>query len=126
MALHNKLGQAGEWLATELLIKRGYTIRETNWRLNHLEIDIIAQEQGNLLHIVEVKTRADDDAFDPLDAIDKKKMSHMIAAANAYVQMCNLDFDIQFDIIVIVGLGTENQRIEYLPDAFYPKLKKIF
>ena len=123
MALHNILGKEGELLATEFLIKRGYTIRETNWKLNHLEIDIIAQEKGNVLHIVEVKTRADDEAFDPLDAITSKKISHMVAAANAYVNMTGLDYDVQFDIMVIVGTSPADFRIEYLPDAFFPPLR---
>ena len=123
MVQHNILGKEGERMATEFLIKRGYIIRETNWKLNHLEIDIIAQEKGNRLHIVEVKTRSDDKDFDPLDAIDKKKIAHMIAAANAYVLTTGLDYDVQFDIIIIVGKTPEEFRLEYIPDAFYPPLK---
>ena len=44
MAQFNKLGQQGEQTACEFLIAKGYTVRETNWRLGHLEIDIVAQE----------------------------------------------------------------------------------
>ena len=40
MARHNTLGKEGEEAACDFLIGRGYTIRETNWRLGHLEIDI--------------------------------------------------------------------------------------
>ena len=56
MAQHNQLGKAGEKEAMEFLIKQGLTIRETNWRMDKLEIDIIAQKDG-VLYFVEVKSR---------------------------------------------------------------------
>ena len=46
MARHNQLGKAGEKEAVEFLIKQGFTIRETNWRMDKLEIDIIAQREA--------------------------------------------------------------------------------
>ena len=58
MAWHNQIGREGEQAAYEFLISKGYTVRETNWRMGHLEIDIVAHEPAlNRLHIVEVKTR---------------------------------------------------------------------
>ena len=47
MADHNLLGKAGEQEAVEFLVRQGFTVRETNWRLGKLEIDIIAQERGS-------------------------------------------------------------------------------
>jgi len=37
--------------------------------------------------------------------------------------MTGLDYDVQFDIMVIVGTSPADFRIEYLPDAFYPPLR---
>lgn len=56
MAKHNKLGLAGENAAIAYLKEKGYTIRDRNWRKNHLELDIIASINNELV-IVEVKTR---------------------------------------------------------------------
>lgn len=121
MAQHNLLGKAGEQEAVDFLVRQGFTIRETNWRMNKLEIDIVAQE-GMLLHFVEVKTRSSDEHFDPLRAINDAKKRHMVAAASAYLNYYQLQCEVQYDVIILVGEpGFFN--IEYYPDFFMPKLK---
>ena len=55
MAYHNELGTLGEELATNHLIRKGYTILARNYTFQKAEIDIIAQ-YDTLLIIVEVKT----------------------------------------------------------------------
>ena len=40
-------------MAVEYLIERGYTVRERNWRMNKLELDIVAEKNARLI-IVEV------------------------------------------------------------------------
>lgn len=121
MAQHNELGKAGEQIAQEFLIKQGYIIRETNWRLNKLEIDIVAEGNG-VLHIVEVKTRSHDDKFDPLRSITEAKKRRLIHAANGYMSYHQLKMEIQFDVIVIVGRAG-NFDLQYIPNAFYPRLR---
>lgn len=71
MARHNELGKWGEEQVVEKLILDGYTIAERNWRMNHLEIDIVAT-RGEDIVFVEVKTREDGHS-NPLDAITPKK-----------------------------------------------------
>ena len=122
MAQHNLLGKAGENEAVEFLIKQGLTIRETNWRMNKMEIDIIAMGPGMLLHIVEVKTRTSDEYFDPMRAITRAKKRHMVNSANAYINYYGLQCEIQYDVIILIG-SEGNFRLEYYPDLFVPKLK---
>ena len=55
MSAHNILGKAGEDAAAKYLEQNGYTIRDRNWRKNHLELDIVADKDKELI-IVEVKT----------------------------------------------------------------------
>ena len=57
MAIHNALGKAGEDAAAAYLERNGYEIRDRNWRKNHLELDIVATKDNELI-IVEVKTRS--------------------------------------------------------------------
>ena len=66
----------------DMLVGLGYAIVERNWRVGHLEIDIVASARPYSF-FVEVKTRAADSPEDPLDAIDRRKQAHMAAAANA-------------------------------------------
>ncbi|MBQ9585303.1 MAG: YraN family protein [Muribaculaceae bacterium] len=122
MAQHNLLGKIGEKKAVDFLIKQGFTIRETNWRMDKFEIDIIAQEPGMLLHIVEVKTRTTDEYFDPMRAINSAKKRHMVASANAYINFYQLQCEIQYDVIILIG-SEGNFKLEYYPNLFVPKLK---
>lgn len=122
MAQHNQLGKAGEKEAMEFLIKQGVTIRETNWRMDKLEIDIIAQGPDMVLHIVEVKTRSNDEYFDPMRSITRAKKQHMVASANAYINYYGLQCEIQYDVIILIG-SEGNFKLEYYPDLFVPRLK---
>lgn len=123
MAFHNQFGKLGEQLAVDFLVTKGMIIRERNWRLNKLEIDIVAETPAdNRLHIVEVKTRSSDDVYDPLQSITRSKIRNLVNAANGYINMVKLDYEIQFDIIIIVGTP-QNYRLDFYPDAFQPPLR---
>ena len=127
MAKTNVIGKEGEQAACEYLISKGYTVRDTNWRMGHLEIDIVAQEpSANLLHIVEVKTRAKSniERYDPMEAINRKKISNLVNAANGYIQYYQLPMYIQFDVMILVGQATDYE-IHYIPNAFEASLKTI-
>ncbi|MDE6093431.1 MAG: YraN family protein, partial [Muribaculaceae bacterium] len=56
MAQHNETGSRGEDMAVSYLVAHGYDIVDRNWRMNHLELDIVASK-GSRLFFVEVKTR---------------------------------------------------------------------
>ena len=117
MAQHNELGNKGEMLAVDFLIKKGYIILDTNWRFQKAEVDIIAQK-GETLAVVEVKTRSTTDFGNPQDFIKPKKIKMLVSAIDEYVISKDLDVEVRFDIIAIVR---ENKKftIEHLEDAFY-------
>ena len=123
MAEHNDLGKWGEQLARDLLIAKGYGIIETNWRSCNLELDIIAQK-GCRVVFIEVKTRSDD-YVDPLQAIDRKRINHLVRAARSYIEAYDLKLEYQFDIITVVGHPASNEKpkIEHIEDAFLPPLR---
>ncbi|MCM1377081.1 MAG: YraN family protein [Clostridium sp.] len=117
----NELGQFGEEMAMEHLMKEGYVIRERNWRAkNHAEIDIIAQ-YGEMIVFVEVKSRSG--TFqDPLEAVTPKKIRKIISGANIYMKMVEHDYSYRFDIISIKGTP-DHFELEHIPDAFIPPLR---
>ena len=117
MAQHNDLGKLGEELAVEFLEKAGYAILETNWVFQKAEIDIIAQK-GDVLAIVEVKTRSSVDFGLPQDFVKPKKVQLLVKAVNEYIITNDLDTNARFDIIAIFKNGKEYE-IEHLEDAFY-------
>jgi putative endonuclease len=56
MADHNDFGTQGEQMAKSYLVKKGYKILKTNYRVRNAEVDIIA-ELGGIVVFVEVKSR---------------------------------------------------------------------
>lgn len=125
MAQSKKLGKEGEQAACDFLISKGYTIREMNWRMGHLEIDIVAQEPNtNHLHFVEVKTRTSIEHYDPMQAINARKIRNLVNAANGYITFYQLPMTVQYDVMIIEGISP-NLNIHFIPDAFQPPLRTV-
>jgi putative endonuclease len=116
MALHNKIGEQGEVLASKYLTEKGYNIVDKNWRYQKAEVDIIAINKETLV-IIEVKTRTSSIFAKPEEAVSQKKQNLLIEAANAYLEQNNLDLEVRFDIVSIVKTD-----ITHIIDAFYPEL----
>lgn len=117
MAQHNELGKKGERLAVDFLVKKGYVIRDKNWRFQKAEVDIIAQKK-DILAVVEVKTRSTIEFGNPQDFVNPKKIKLLVSAIDEYVISKELDVEVRFDIIAIVS-ENNNFIIEHLEDAFY-------
>lgn len=121
MAERNDTGRAGESFAQTYLKKKGYTILHTNWHWHHFELDIVATD-GEWLVIVEVKTRSADYLTSPEEAVDRKKMKRIIAAADAYIRLFNISAPARFDIISLVKMA-EGYQVEHIEDAFLPSCR---
>ncbi len=113
-----QLGREGEILAVAHLRENGYEIVERNWRFGKLEIDIIARK-GNVLSIVEVKTRSGDYFGEPEDGVTKAKERFLATAADHYIISRNLDVEVRYDIISIV-IHNGRHELKMIEDAFYP------
>lgn len=117
MAEHNDLRKLGEELAVEYLQKDNYHILQTNWVFQKAEIDILAQK-GNVLAVVEVKTRSSIDFGQPQDFVNPKKIQLLVKAVNEYIIQNDLDVDVRFDIVSVFK-NNKTFEIEHLPDAFF-------
>jgi len=120
MAAHNNLGIFGENAAVEYLEKEGYTIRHRNWRKNHLELDIVAYKDEELV-VVEVKTRTNTDYVQPQDAVNWQKIRRLVIASDAYIKHFCIDSPVRFDIITVVG-EPNCFKVEHIVNAFYPPM----
>jgi len=116
MASHNTLGAWGEECAARYLMQKGYTLHEMNWRINHLEIDIIAEWFGEMV-FVEVKTRNDEFYRDAKDAVNLEKQENIIKVAQSYMNLQKLDSPFRYDIITIIG-SPDNYEIRHYRNAF--------
>ena len=109
-------GRLGEAAAVTYLTDAGYQIIERNYRMYRGEIDIIALD-GEALVFVEVKTRLERDAADPLESVSVRKMQRVKAAATHYLYIKDLEEALcRFDILCVILTDAE-PRIEQLKDV---------
>ena len=123
MAEHNELGKWGEDEAALYLEDEGYVIIDRDWKIGKRDLDILAlSPDGKTLAVVEVKTRSGDEYQQPEEAVDGRKMRNLAIAANAYVKEHQVDKELRFDIISVVGVGHQVEHLEHLKHAFNPML----
>ncbi len=116
MAAHNQLGRLGEEEACRYLVSKNYSLLQRNWRVGHLEVDIVADYYGELV-FVEVKTRSSEDFLPAETAVSHDKCENLIKAAHAFQSTFDTDQPIRFDIITVVGQQPPF-RINHIPYAF--------
>lgn len=128
-------GKTAEETAASWLKERGLDILERNWRCHHLEVDIIAEgpmlsaetshplnTAQRFLHIVEVRSRADNSPIEPDLTVDNKKQKRLINAADAYIRSHRIHLEAMFDIIGIqISPSQKRFSITVRPDAFRPQ-----
>ncbi len=117
MAYHNELGKIGEQLATDYLLRNGFTVLERNFVYEKAEIDIIA-EKDDFIIVVEVKTRNSAFFGDPQDFVTKGKIKLLVKAANEFLISNNIEKEVRFDIISVLK-NKQIEQIEHFKDAFY-------
>lgn len=120
MAAHNELGKEGEKAAVSYLQAHGYTIRHRDWHSGKRDLDIVAEKDHTLV-VIEVKTRRNEEYGSPEEAVTGKKIRHIIASTEAYLNKFEIDLPVRFDVITIVGMETPF-RIEHIEDAFLPPI----
>lgn len=117
MGKHNEFGKEGEKIAADFLLKKGYKIKHKNYRYLKSEIDIIASKE-DVLAIIEVRARSNDQIIAIADTITKKKIKLLVQGADHYVTENTLDVDVRFDVITILK-NKSIFKIEHLESAFY-------
>ncbi len=118
MAVQKEIGDLGEELACRYLKKEGYHILDRNWHYGHLELDIVALDNEELV-IVEVKSRSGLPYEFPSDALPGKKINMIVEAADAYIQERQLTSETRFDLITVI-FQDNKYELEHFKEAFFP------
>jgi putative endonuclease len=110
------LGQEGELLVKEYLIRKGFAIIASNLRMRGGEIDIIAQKKS-LMVCVEVKTRAADDT-DMAELISSWQQKRIITTAQYFLAHHKVTTEVtcRFDVALIHR--DTSLSLMYIEDAF--------
>ncbi|MCL1868404.1 MAG: YraN family protein [Paludibacter sp.] len=120
MAVHNDLGKRGEEIAKDFFVSKGFSIRDSNWRSHHFELDFVA-ENDELVIMVEVKTRMGNAFGEPEDFITDAKMKRTLQAAHNYILVNKIEKNTQIDVVSIVFAKNGTHRLTHFPDAITPK-----
>jgi putative endonuclease len=96
-------GRRGEDLAHRYLRSHGYTVVARNYRLpSGGELDVVAWD-GDVLAIVEVKTRSSADFGVPEEAIGPEKRRALLRAGAAYARRASVAWErVRFDAVSVV------------------------
>lgn len=94
-----KLGNFGEDLALEFLLKKKYKLIKRNLRLKVGEIDLLMQDKETLV-IVEVKTKTDKRYGLPQEEVDYHKQRKLRQLAGALTQLFP-EAKIRIDVVAI-------------------------
>lgn len=99
------LGRLGERLAVQALEQAGVRILARNWRCPLGEVDIVGRE-GDVLVVVEVKTRRGRQAGTPEQGVDERKQARLCALAQAYAESTGWEGAVRIDV---VGIELDNR-----------------
>lgn len=117
---HILVGTRGEDLAAKIMADKGYRIVARNWRYSHLEIDLIAENDDEIV-FVEVKTRTQlFGGKEPYEAVNNDKQRKLMRAINAYIQINNETKIPRFDIIGIYITAGKVEKVEHLENVYTP------
>lgn len=101
MANNKELGHRGELAATRYLEAAGYTIISNNYRCGHLEIDVMAIKDADLVFF-EVKTRRAAKSINDDIPISARQINNLKRAIQAYrFTKMMVSRPIKLDLIVI-------------------------
>ena len=111
------VGAAGEDAAAELLETLGYRVLARNVRCVWGEIDLVV-ERGELVCIVEVRTRSTSSWGDPSQTVSWAKQQRVVKTAMRFVAAERLNGrPIRFDVVSVTG-PPGNRSVRHIPNAF--------
>lgn len=115
---HRKsLGQYGEQAAIHFLVRKGYSLVESNWRCAHGEIDLIVRQDATLV-FVEVRTRQADSTERAFESITPAKQKRLQALAYAYLSTHDLqNIAWRIDLIAIAWRRNAQPVIEHVENG---------
>lgn len=108
-----KIGKLGEKIAKNYLKKKGYKILEQNYHTRYGEIDLVILKEEKII-FVEVKTRTSKEFGWPEESISRKKLTHLILAAQIFLQKNKLTKPWQIDCLSLEFNSGEEPIITHL------------
>ncbi len=114
-----RVGAAAENIAADFLRDKGLEILERNYLRRLGELDIVARD-GDVLVIVEVRTRASDRYGGAAASVDARKQQRLIRATSLLLQQRKdlARLRVRFDVVAVLEMDREKPRVEWIRHAF--------
>ena len=123
MAEHNEIGKIGENLTKAFLMKQGFSVLDTNYRILQGELDIVAQKDSRI-HFVEVKAVKVRDLSEieslyvrPEDNLTASKYSRLLVAISSYLQNRGVSHETRYQLdlaCVYINLEAREGRVRLM------------
>jgi putative endonuclease len=119
MRVRQAVGRFGEQVAVEHLRGAGLVVLERNWRCRYGEIDVLARD-GDVLVVVEVKTRSGSGYGSPAEAVTAGKAQRLrrLAAEWLRTHPSARARDVRFDVLAVHRDRGRGVRVEHVVAAF--------
>lgn len=114
---NKEIGKLGEEFTARFLEAKGCEILARNFTIRGGEIDIIAKK-GNMIHIVEVKSRKHDPVVPGSASITERKRQCIIRATYEYINRFNIDCSCIFDLALVEINNGQVTDFSYIQQAF--------
>ncbi len=124
--LRHEAGRLGEAACMSYLRRRGYRIKDCNYRAGHKEIDVIAETLFSIV-FVEVKTRTAEYGQHrrygtPSAAVTKEKQQLISAAAQVYLACHPTSKHVRFDVMEVYIIRADDSvsvsHINHIKNAY--------
>lgn len=114
MRAKDAVGRYGERVVAKLLVERGWVVLERNWRGPAGELDIVALD-GDVLVVVEVKTRTGDGFGHPAEAVTPAKLARLRRLAGQWLAAHDVRArGVRIDVVAVRAGGRGAARVEHL------------
>lgn len=111
------IGLAGERVAEDWLVERGWTVLARRWRSGHRDLDLIVRKPG-IVAFVEVKARRGMGYGAPIEAVGWKKKRELARSATVWIDRHGSTGDAyRFDVIGVL-LTPDGPAVEHIEHAF--------
>ena len=125
-----ELGEFGERMACEYLVKKGYKVLGKNYRIRFGEIDIIAKKKWRLfksdktIYFVEVKTVISNNSFFPEEKVNYKKQQKLKGLCQIWLEKNKFyhNYPYQIDIIgILINQESRKAKLHYFQNVVEDK-----
>ncbi len=114
MGAKDAVGRYGEKIAARYLVEAGWVVLDRNWRGTRGELDVVARE-GDVLVVVEVKTRRGTAYGHPAEAVTQDKIARLRRLTGEWLATHPVRPDsVRIDVVAVVLPLAGAAQVEHL------------